>query len=244
MAEQKKKTNSNNKKNNTKKVETTKKVNTNKNTNTSKKVTNTKEVKNTSKKEVKKVLPKEEIKVEQIVAEEVKTEKVSKEKKTFKLTSKQRDLVLVLLVGVLLVIALVLTGKKEPELDIELPIALEGTAGFTEITYSEYAEKLNTEAPFVVVIVNDGCGYCEMYEPIVEEVANEYGLPINYINLANLTNDEYNKLGSSNSYLRKEQWGTPTTLFMYGETVVDSIGGYVEKDTLVEFVKENFVIGE
>lgn len=225
MAEQKKKTN--NKKNNTKKV--------NNNKNTSKKVTNTKEVK--------KVLPKEEIKVEQIV-EEVKTEKVVKEKKTFKLTSKQRDLVLVLLVGVLLVIALVLTGKKAPELDIELPIALEGEPGFTEITYSEYEEKLGTEAPFVVVIKRDGCGYCEMYDPIVTEVADEYGLPIRYINMSNLTQEEYNKLGKSNSYLRKEQWGTPTTLFMYGEHVVDSIGGYVEKDTLVEFVKENFVIGE
>ena len=223
MAEQKKKTN--NKKNNTKKVETKKKVNTNKNI-------------------TKKATPKEEIKVEQIVKEEVKTEKVTKEKKSFKLTSGQKDLVLVLLVGVLLVIALVLTGKKEPKLDIELPIALAGEAGFTEMTYSEYAEKLNVEEPFVVVIKRDGCGYCEMYDPIVTEVADEYGLPIRYINMSNLTEEEYNKLGKSNSYLRKEQWGTPTTLFMYGEHVVDPIGGYVEKDTLVEFVKDNFVIGE
>lgn len=229
MAEQNNKKKTNNKKNN-KKVE---KVNNNKNT--SKKVVNTKEVKT--------VLPKEEIKVEQIV-EEVKTEKVVKEKKTFKLTSGQRDLVLVLLVAVLLVIALVLTGSKTPALDIELPIALEGEAGFTEMTYSEYEEKLNTEAPFLVIIKRDGCGYCEMYDPILTEVANEYGLPIRYINMSNLTEEEYNKLGNSNSYLRKEQWGTPTTLFMYGEHVVDSIGGYVEKDTLVEFVKENFIIGE
>ena len=238
MAEQKKKTNN---KNNTKKVEGTKKVNNTKNT--AKKVTNTKEVKNTNKKEVKKVLPKEEIKVEQIV-QEVKTEKVQKEKKCFKLTSKQRDLVLVLLVAVLLVMALILTGKKEPKLDIELPIALAGEVGFTEMSYSEYAEKLNVAEPFVVVIKRDGCGYCEMYDPIVSEVANEYSLPIRYINMSNLTEEEYNNLGKSNSYLRKENWGTPTTLFMYGEHVVDSISGYVEKDTRVEFVKENFVIGE
>lgn len=234
MAEQKKKTNTNNKKNNTKKVETTKKVNVNKNTNNSKIVSNTKEVK--------KETPKEEVKVEQITNEVVTP--VVKEKKSFKLTSKQRDIILVLLVAVLLVIALVLTGGKEPKLDIELPIALEGTAGFTEMTYVEYEEKLNTEAPFVVVIKRDGCGYCDMYDPVVQEVANEYGLPIRYINMSNLSEEEYNKLGSSNSYLRKEQWGTPTTLFMYGEYVVDSIGGYVEKDTLVDFVKENFIIGE
>ena len=244
MANNNSKNKTNTKKNNTKKVDTSKKVNETKKTNTTKKVDNNnkKVVKNDIKKEVKKVTPKEEIKVEQIIEEEVVQAEVKKEKKSFKLTSKQKDIVLVVLVAIVLVIALVITGSKEPELDIELPIALEGEAGFTEITYSEYEEKLNTEAPFVVVIIRDGCSYCEMYEPVVEDVANEYALPIYYINLSNLTSDEQNALSSSNTYLRKNQWGTPTTLFMYGETVVDSIGGYVEKDTFLEFAKENFVV--
>ena len=228
----KKKTNTNNKKNNTKKVNTSTKTKENKNTNTTKKA---EKVNNTSKKEIKKVTIKEELKVEKVAEP-----KVTKEKKKFELTSKQRDIILVLLVAVVLVIALVLTGGKK--LDIELPIALEGTAGFNEITYAEYEEKLNTEAPFVVVIKRDGCSFCEKYDPVVSEVANEYGLPISYINLSNLTTEEQSALSRSNSYLRKEQWGTPTTLFMYGNTVVDSIGGYVEKEEFIEFVKENFVV--
>lgn len=234
----KKKTNTNNKKNNTKKVNTTKKVNETKNTNTTKKV----EKVNNNKKEVKKVTPKkEEVKVEKIT--EVKeTKKVKKEKKKFELTSKQRDIILVLLVAVVLIIAMVITGKKEPELNIELPIALEGTPGFTEITYSEYEEKLNTEAPFLVVIVQDGCGYCEQYEPVVDKVANDYALPIYYINLTNLTSTEQASLSKSNKYLKTEKWGTPTTLFMYGSTVVDSIGGAASEEQFVEFVKENFVV--
>lgn len=188
----------------------------------------------------------EEVKVKEIApkVEEKKTEKVVKEKKSFSLTSKQKDLILILLVIVLLVVALFVTMKKTPKLDIELPVALEGEAGFTEITYSEYEEKMNTEAPFLVVIVRDGCGYCEMYEPILKEVADEYKLPIYYINMTNLNNDEYTALGTSNSYLKKNQgkWGTPTTLFMYGSTVVDSIPGYVDKDKFVDFVKENFKV--
>ena len=226
-----KKKNTNNKKNNNKKVDTSKKVN---------------EVKNNNKEEFKKVTPKEEIKVEKIEKEEIvkKVEevKVKKEKKKFELTSKQRDLILVLLVVVLLVMALVLTGEKKEKLNIELPIALAGEAGFTEITYSEYEEKLNTEAPFVVVIVRDGCSFCDDYKPVVSEVADEYNLPIYFINLSNLTSEENSALSSSNSYLKKEQWGTPTTLFMYGDTVVDSIGGFVEKEQFVEFAKENFVV--
>lgn len=194
--------------------------------------------------ETKKIVEKEEVKVEEITPNV--QEKVVKEKKSFSLTSRQKDLILILLVVVLLIVALFVTMKKEPELDIELPIALQGEAGFTEITYSEYEEKMNTEAPFLVVVVRDGCGYCEMYEPILEEVSGEYKIPIYYINMSNLSSEEYTALGTSNSYFKKNQgkWGTPTTLFMYGESVIDSISGYVDKDELVDFVKENFKVEE
>lgn len=227
--------NTNNKKNNTKKGNTQKNVNT---SNNKKNVNNKKEVKNTPKKEVKE----KEIKIEKVVEEKVTTKPVKKERKKFELTSKQRDLILVLLAGVLLVMALILTGSKN-KLDIELPIALEGEPGFTELTYAQYEEKLNTEAPFVLVIKRDGCGYCEMYEPVVTEVANEYGLPFYYVNLTNLTSEEQQAFSTSNSWLKRHQWGTPTTLFMYGNEVVESIEEYVAKDELVKFVKENFVIG-
>ena len=221
-----------------------KKVN-NKNVQTKKQNNVKQDVKKIEKKvETKKTVEKEEVKVEEITPNV--QEKVVKEKKSFSLTSKQKDLILILLVVVLLIVALFVTMKKEPELDIELPIALQGEAGFTEITYSEYEEKMNTEAPFLVVVVRDGCGYCEMYEPILEEVAGEYKIPIYYINMSNLSSEEYTALGTSNSYFKKNQgkWGTPTTLFMYGKSVIDSISGYVEKDEFVDFVKENFKVEE
>lgn len=231
----------------------TKKVNNkggqNKNTNkqNTKKVDTKASVKKENAKKVEtKNIVHEEVKVKEIVpkVEEVKEEKVVKEKKSFSLTSKQKDLILILLVVVLLVVALFVTMKKTPKLDIELPITLQGEVEFTEITYSEYEEKMNAKEPFLVVIVRDGCGYCEMYQPIVEEVANEYRLPIYYINMTNLNNDEYTALGTSNSYFKKNQgkWGTPTTLFMYGNSVIDSIPGYVDKDEFVKFVKENFKV--
>ena len=221
-----------------------KKVN-NKNVQTKKQSNAKQNVKKIEKKvETKKTVEKEEVKVEEITPNV--QEKVVKEKKSFSLTSKQKDLILILLVVVLLIVALFVTMKKEPELDIELPIALQGEAGFTEITYSEYEEKMNTEAPFLVVVVRDGCGYCEMYEPILEEVAGEYKIPIYYINMSNLNSEEYTALGTSNSYFKKNQgkWGTPTTLFMYGKSVIDSISGYVDKDGFVDFAKENFKVEE
>lgn len=211
--------------------------------------------------DTKKEIKKETVKVETVNKKVVdKTEKVqttnkkvinkvekvepkAKTVKSFNLTAKQKDLISILLIVVVTVIALVattvITSKKTPKLDIELPIALEGNAGFNEITYSEYAEKVEAKTPFIVVIVKDGCGYCDAYKPIVKEVAEEYNIPVNYINLSNATEEEYTNLSTSNSYLKKNRWGTPTTLFMYGSDVVDSIGGYVEKDTFVSFIEKN-----
>lgn len=186
---------------------------------------------------------KKESKKEEVIAKKVE-EPTKKEKKSFSLTSKQKDIITILLVVVLLVVAAVLSTHKEPKLDIELPITLQGEAGFTEISYADYKNKVENNDMFLLIIVRDGCGYCEMYSPIVKEVADEYKLPIYYINLSNLSNEDIDELSSTNKYLKKNKWGTPTTLFMYGENIVDSISGYVEKEEFVEFVKENFKVEE
>lgn len=230
--------NKTNKKNNT----NNKKVNSNQK-NTNKKVTSNNNVK-------KENIKKENIKVEEIAKEVkveekkvVKEEVKAKDKKSFSLTSKQKDIILILLVVVLLIVACIVTStKKESKVDIELPVAVEGEAGTKTISYTEYEELMNSNKPFLMVIIQDGCGYCEMYEPVVEEVANELGIPVNYLNLTNLSSEESNKLSKSNSYLKKNQWGTPTTLFMVGDKVIDSIGQYVDKDTFVSFVKENIKV--
>lgn len=232
-----------NQKNNKSKQTNVKKTNNNKNNDKAKQA-------NTTKKET---APKKEEKIEKVekvveVVEEKKEktstpkESTKKEtKKEFKLTSKQKDIVLVLLAVVLLVVAFVVTGNKAPKVNIELPVALEGEAGFNEITYSEYVEKMNEEKPFLVIIIKDGCGYCEAYTPIVKEVAEEYNLPIYYINLTNITEEEYTALSKSNSYLKSQQWGTPTTLLMSGNTVVGSISGYVDKDTFVKDMINKYI---
>ena len=218
----------------------------NKTTNTASKKVNTNEkVKKDIKKEVEVKEIKKEVEVKEIKKEEKKVvtpAEKKEEKKSFKLTSKQKDIVLILLVVVLLIVAGIVTSVKKEKVDIELPAVVEGEAGTRTITYSEYEELMASNKPFLAVVINDGCHYCEMYEPIVEEVANEYGIPVNYINLAKLSSDEYNSLSNSNSYLRTKKWGTPTTLFMVGNKVIDSIGQYVDKDTFVSFIKENIKV--
>jgi len=147
-----------------------------------------------------------------------------------------------LIVGVILVILISFFAFTSNEDKIEKPIKIEGTPGVIDIEYSEYEDMIEDEEAFVVMIVNDGCSYCEAFEPIMTEVADEYQIPVYSINLANLDSNEYQSLSKSNTYLKRNKWGTPTTLVMKGNTVVDALGGYTAKESLISFFEENIVL--
>lgn len=162
---------------------------------------------------------------------------------------KKKDLILI--AGVIIVILIAIFATKGTEAkNTELPIALSGEeVGLIKIDYATYKSKVENNENFIVIIERTGCGYCEMYLPIVEEVTNELSIPVYYIDTADLSADEYNELSSSNVYLKRNKWGTPTTLLMSEGTVVTPydetvIGGYVEKDELLNYLNNNIILEE
>lgn len=155
---------------------------------------------------------------------------------------KKQDIIL--LAGVVLILVItVLVMNTTKAIKVELPLALTGEeTELTKIDYSTYEEKIKNGDNFIIIIERTGCGYCEMYMPIVEDVAKEYAIPIYYMDIADLSNEESVKLNESNTYLKRSKWGTPTTLLMSGEVVADTISQYVEKDKFVEFIKKNIIL--
>lgn len=157
---------------------------------------------------------------------------------------KKSDFILIGLVLVIIVVAIFSTRGTKAEEDIEYPLTLTGEVGLNQITYSDYKKMVEDEDAFVVVIERAGCGYCQMYMPILEEYAKEKQIAVTYIDTDTLTENEFNELSNTNKYLKKNNWGTPTTLFMLGDRVIDVIGGYVEKDSIDRFFKDRVVMGE
>lgn len=157
---------------------------------------------------------------------------------------KKSDFILIGLVLVIIVVAIFSTRGTKAEEDIEYPLTLTGEVGLNQITYSDYKKMVEDGDAFVVVIERAGCGYCQMYMPILEEYVKEKQIAVTYIDTDTLTEDEFNELSTTNKYLKKNNWGTPTTLFMLGDRVIDVIGGYVEKDSIDNFFKDRVVMGE
>ena len=157
---------------------------------------------------------------------------------------KKSDLILIGVVLLIVVLA-IFSSKGNVELEeVDYPLTLSGEAGLHQMTYDEYETKMENGEAFIVVIERAGCSFCVQYMPIVEEVAKEKKIPLYYIDTDTLTEEEFTKLGTSNSYLKKNKWGTPTTLFMLGDRVLDSIGGYVEKESVLSFLNDRVVMGE
>ena len=157
---------------------------------------------------------------------------------------KKSDLILVGVVLAIVGLAMFSSKGTKAEEAVEYPLTLVGEVGLHQITYGEYEEKVENGDAFIVIIERAGCSYCIQYMPIVEEVAKEKKIPLYYIDTDTLSQDEFNLLSSTNSYLKRNNWGTPTTLFMLGDRVLDTIPGYVEKDSILSFIDGKVVMGE
>ncbi len=158
---------------------------------------------------------------------------------------KKSDILLIGVVVLIAVVAIFSTKGSQALEDVEYPLTLAGEVGSQQIKYTDYVTKVENGDAFIFVIERAGCGYCEMYMPIIEEVAKEKKIPIYYIDTDTLTSEEYVELTTTNSYLKRNtSWGTPTTLFMLGDRVLDSISGYVDKETFLKFIDGKVVVGE
>ena len=156
---------------------------------------------------------------------------------------KKTDFILIGAVLLIAVIALFSSKGTKALEEVTYPLELYGEKGLNQISYNDYKKLVEDKEAFILIIERAGCGYCQMYMPIVEEVAKEKKISILYIDTDTLNTDEMNELNNKNSYLKKNNWGTPTTLFMLGDRVLDSIGGYVEKATFESFIDGKVVLG-
>lgn len=157
---------------------------------------------------------------------------------------KKSDIVLIGAVLLIVVIGIFSSKGTTALEEVNYPLTLAGEAGLKQITYAEYETLVENGSAFIVIIERASCGYCQMYMPILEEVANEKKIPILYIDTDTLSSEDLNSLSTKNQYLKRNNWGTPTTLLMLGDRVLDSLGGYVEKQTVLDFINNKVVVGE
>ncbi len=117
-------------------------------------------------------------------------------------------------------------------------------------TASQYISMLNSKDLTISVFAEDKCSYCNMLEPVINEVAKEIDKPIYYYNPDRMDEDEYKTImnvdltipgscttqGIETSF--KKDFAKPMTLVTKAGKVVGCIKGYYKKDVYLEYLKE------
>jgi predicted bacteriocin transport accessory protein len=124
---------------------------------------------------------------------------------------------------------------------------VEDNSAYTDIDFvdfNKYKEIYESGNESVLVLGQTGCSYCNKYKPVINEIAKEKNITINYLDVRNINQEEWNTLISNlNDYFKDhEQWGTPLTLIIKDKKVIDYQEGYNEKSTALKFLKDNGLI--
>lgn len=122
----------------------------------------------------------------------------------------------------------------------------------TFIDYEDYEEIVDNTGTQVVVVGQTTCSHCIAIKPALNKVAGEYDLTINYLNLTEMSEDEYNSFSESlkeieyndPDFVESGSFGTPLTLIIENGKVKDYISGERTKSQLVREFKNNGLISE
>lgn len=130
-------------------------------------------------------------------------------------------------------------GKNSGEIGLKTPT-----------TFAEFDALVKRDADAMFVFGRTGCGYCENYYPVLEDVANSEKIEIIYINLANLSEEHYQAVLNADITIpgrcvkegvdKKlvEGFGTPLSLFINKGETYNCIRGYKNKTDLLKTLKK------
>lgn len=116
----------------------------------------------------------------------------------------------------------------------------EQNAGFESITYQEYKELIEQKESFVLEMMSSDCPHCQELKPKLQSVLKEYGIKIKTINMAKLSDSDYDE------FTKTVGTEATPTIFFYKEgeekSVATRIVGDVSKTKLIEKLKDNGII--
>ena len=113
----------------------------------------------------------------------------------------------------------------------------------TEISYNEYSELIKSTEPKVIVVGQTSCSHCIAAKPYYDEIARENDIDIYYLNFTKMTADEQEAIQTSLTYFKENtQWGTPLMLIVKDGDNIAVDSGFLDKQTVVDFLTENSII--
>lgn len=105
----------------------------------------------------------------------------------------------------------------------------------SKLTYNQYDCLYNSDEPFIMIITQSTCHYCEQFLPIVNDYAGKNNLPVYFLEIDTMDDEDVQTVFSSLSYFdENSDWGTPLTLAIKDKKVVDTLSGYTDDTSALD----------
>ncbi|MBQ6497648.1 MAG: conjugal transfer protein TraF [Bacilli bacterium] len=108
---------------------------------------------------------------------------------------------------------------------------------FVQIDINQYMEMYNGTEKQLVLIARPTCTYCQIAEPIIQNIIYKYNVTVNYLNTDDLDENGEETLTSSNEALKDV--GTPTLLVVSEGTIHNTVDGLTDTAHYEQFMKDN-----
>lgn len=114
----------------------------------------------------------------------------------------------------------------------------------TSISIDEYLSLKKSSSKYSVIYIGrPTCSHCVIQKPIMEHLVYKDNVTINYLNTDDLSDSDITKLRDSDEYF-ESGWGTPLTLIVKDDKIVDKIEGEASISTLEDLFKKYDLISE
>lgn len=122
----------------------------------------------------------------------------------------------------------------------------------TFIGSEEYNNLISNEGTHIIVIGQTTCSHCIAIKPALNQIAKDYGITINYLDILKLSQEDYTKFNESlktieyndEEFLKDGSFGTPLTLIVKNGKVSSYIDGERTISQLVREFKKTGIISE
>lgn len=110
-----------------------------------------------------------------------------------------------------------------------------------EIKTSDYLKYYAGNETKIVLLGSPDCPFCQVAEPILQNLAYEYDLEINYLSTDTFTAEDEKSLSESNE-LFSEGFGTPLLLIVKDNKIINKIDGLTDRGHYMKlFMDEGFI---
>lgn len=113
---------------------------------------------------------------------------------------------------------------------------------YLTVNIDEYLKLIKEDGNHFMFIGSETCSYCSMFKESIKQALKDNNFNVYYLDVSALTEEETEKLYTTDDYFTSEEWGTPLNFLYKDGKRVDILNGYVEADELIKFLEKNKVI--